>query len=486
MAALAPLEVILFVGGLITAAPMLLDLFPKKDNSNLITTCKLVSGSLDTQDGDLPALHLFDRNGATIGLSEGESSGRDTGLGKGGFKDVRIQQVNQQKSIADLSYLSVVNGGNDATCLALISCTTPSGLSYAFTGDIAQQCDGVLGLKVPWFYSNKSVAQPPGKGEVQPACVWIDGDATNGLTTQGLGIHMESFRSSEAREADFQENRMRMCLSKPRFGVYEKMDSFDVIPFFKESPFDPQTLLDIGDKALDQNNWGTTPMDVEDFFFGQFFRRDVNETASPSDEQEGDAELSQQLFDRQGNVPAPAGPAGSPRPNPVGKANAPDAKKSTAAQGGKSTAGQRASPQGKSTTAKGNGAKANQGKSTAGGKSTAAKGKGRGAKLITAKTQGTRRAYPKAGKLVMSSKDDHSAKKLCSSGGSWGPDFYSQKEGLFCDMVNKKTYPVCDKKTTTACFDQNTRKMRRGKGNSRRDVDGVLIPVKNYNDVQVW
>ncbi|KAK4444390.1 hypothetical protein QBC34DRAFT_278801, partial [Podospora aff. communis PSN243] len=46
-------------------------------------------------------------------------------------------------------------------------------------------------------------------------------------------------------------------------------------------------------------------------------------------------------------------------------------------------------------------------------------------------------------RLVISEFDFHSAKDVCESSSSWGPDMAVVPEGLFCDMCTRKVYPIC-------------------------------------------
>ncbi|KAF2463777.1 uncharacterized protein BDR25DRAFT_347010 [Lindgomyces ingoldianus] len=47
----------------------------------------------------------------------------------------------------------------------------------------------------------------------------------------------------------------------------------------------------------------------------------------------------------------------------------------------------------------------------------------------------------------------HSSRYLCASLTSWGPDFVSFEEGIFCDMSLKKTWPLCGGKVAKNCYD---------------------------------
>lgn len=57
------------------------------------------------------------------------------------------------------------------------------------------------------------------------------------------------------------------------------------------------------------------------------------------------------------------------------------------------------------------------------------------------------------GQLIKSYDVGQSARGLCNSEGSVGPNFYSHHEKLFCDMLGKKLFPLCDGNITQECFD---------------------------------
>lgn len=55
--------------------------------------------------------------------------------------------------------------------------------------------------------------------------------------------------------------------------------------------------------------------------------------------------------------------------------------------------------------------------------------------------------------LVVSEHASHSAVQVCESDSSWGPDFVSISEGVFCDMCKRQYYPLCDgKKISTKLY----------------------------------
>ena len=91
------------------------------------------------------------------------------------------------------------------------------------------------------------------------------------------------------------------------------------------------------------------------------------------------------------------------------------------------------------------------------------------------------------GVVIISTSIYHSAKELCYSEFSWGHDFVSSSESLFCDMDLKNLWPVCSHDGHSACFDTNTSMMRPGKGLRGRDSkSGQVPPEKNYAKTIHW
>ena len=68
-----------------------------------------------------------------------------------------------------------------------------------------------------------------------------------------------------------------------------------------------------------------------------------------------------------------------------------------------------------------------------------------------------RRSEGMASKLVLGDVDGLSAKFLCESDTSVGPDLANTKEGLFCDMGEKKVYDLCSESVQAGCFDVDSK-----------------------------
>lgn len=96
-----------------------------------------------------------------------------------------------------------------------------------------------------------------------------------------------------------------------------------------------------------------------------------------------------------------------------------------------------------------------------------------------------------ARQLVVSSKGSHSATEVCDSETSFGPDFISTEEGVFCSMSQKKTFPICGREgssTADACFDLKTNTLVIAES---RDIEHTLrireaLPTTNYTIVRRW
>ncbi|KAL9616774.1 MAG: hypothetical protein Q9160_008399 [Pyrenula sp. 1 TL-2023] len=87
-------------------------------------------------------------------------------------------------------------------------------------------------------------------------------------------------------------------------------------------------------------------------------------------------------------------------------------------------------------------------------------------------------------RLVISDHSGHSARELCQSQTSVGPDFYHETERLYCDMCTKTLYGICGDKVEQGCWDQETQKIRPKKGvRARGEEVGV---EKMYRATLDW
>lgn len=392
------------VGAVLAGIPLIADLLAPKADDSITTTVRIIAGDGDFTDGDQPHVHLFDRSGNSIGASRGS----DNTIHRGQPRDVQVRQADPSRSANGAEYLALAAAGlNDAICVSIVTVTTPTGVTYNWMGDVGFQCG------LPWTYGNVMASESSEFGRVIPKCVWLDGDASNGIKTQGVGIHLPSFTSNEGREADYGRNNDHMCKSKPRLSAYEKLDFLDPIPYFKEPVADDATLVDFGDKALDEGNWDTKPTDTHGLEgLGRKTRRQAHAHSNTTrHDDEG----------RQNTATPP------PRP-----------------------------------------------------------GSGHGGKVVPYGQSGN---AMHRGRLVKSAHPSHSARELCESATSWGPDFVSLKEKLYCDMDTKTLWPCCGGDVRTACFDVEANAMRKDASSPsvrRRALAGRRIPRKTYGKVQEW
>lgn len=94
---------------------------------------------------------------------------------------------------------------------------------------------------------------------------------------------------------------------------------------------------------------------------------------------------------------------------------------------------------------------------------------------------------PHESHVVISDIDAHSAREVCDSESSHGPDFVSTTEGLFCDMCAHQLWKVCGSPDATGCFDVDTQRLRAGGNPLRRDESSAdALPEKAYTKVSHW
>lgn len=99
----------------------------------------------------------------------------------------------------------------------------------------------------------------------------------------------------------------------------------------------------------------------------------------------------------------------------------------------------------------------------------------------TKRSLSMKRSAAMSSQLVVSKDVQQSAKELCESDTSHGPDFVSVPERLFCDMGTKTLWLFCEgDEDQKPCFDPETKQLR-GVGIVGRDIRGL-----EYARVTEW
>ena len=185
-----------------------------------------------TTGGDTPGIAIFD----VVGRKIGDARGSDSNIDDGSFKDIKVISYDGMGG-RQAEYLSISKGGNDALCIAYITVTWPDNSKYVWSGDVGYSCGA------HWYPSQTTFGEAnPG---YKPKCMWIDGDDSNGISTQGLGMHITDFQSTKERAAAFNKDTDLMCKSTPRFKLYDDLTSDMSLPYFDPPlEFESGTLLD--------------------------------------------------------------------------------------------------------------------------------------------------------------------------------------------------------------------------------------------------
>lgn len=97
------------------------------------------------------------------------------------------------------------------------------------------------------------------------------------------------------------------------------------------------------------------------------------------------------------------------------------------------------------------------------------------------------------GQLVVSSQRSHNATELCDSETSFGPDFVSTEEGVFCSMSQKKTFPICGHDRDSSediriCFDLEANALVMPESEDTAHTKRIRdeLPTTNYSLIRRW
>jgi hypothetical protein len=279
-----------------------------------------------------------------------------------------------------------------------------------------------------WYYGNTTAGLDSNNGEYQPKCMWIDGDDSAGYDKKAFSFHLPSFLTNQARADQYLNDNDLMCGAAPRFSLYTDLSMTDPIKYFSHPMFDTNTLLDFDrNDTLNPANWLDTPAPIFDL------SKRETELAGNS------TGLKHMPYTKGGPVIT----------------NSTTGDSSSDSSGSQTTTTNAASSAGNSQT--GNGYR--------------------------------KQSDKHAGILIVSPQTHHKASELCDSINSYGPDFVSLSEGLFCDMAAHKTWPLCLDVGQILCFDLEAQGMRSGNATSvtgRRAIAGKMAGGKTYERVTRW
>jgi hypothetical protein len=302
----------------------------------------------------------------------------------------------------EADYLSVVRTGDNGICIALVSGKTNGGLEFMWTGDIGKQCGA------PWYPQRNAIGQLPENRDYAPACVWIDGNADDNHIWRGFNFHLSSFPGSQGdpstvtRARDLAKawkgNLDLLCKSEPRFSMYEDIEIGNSIRYFNDNPSGPSDDPEVVKKVLGTDNWAW-----------------------------GEKVPTQKLpINTGGKIPTPKIQClkdDPPECPPKGPSFNRDLQVLPNVLVPRSE--------------------------------TSLQERQAATRVYVRKRQAIH-----ADRLIITSLSYHSAVELCDSPYSLGPDMVSTLEDMFCDMSEKRLWPVCNYATASYCFDMTSQTVR--------------------------
>ena len=347
-------------------------------------------------------------------------------------------------------YLSVVRTGNDGICISLITgVTANTGRQSMWTGDLGKACGA------PWYEQANPVsdAQPP----YVPACVWLDGNGDEGHIWKGFNFHLGSFPGTNTEDSDVAniQNLLAGAWSKDRRLLCNSEPLFSL---------------------------------YEEIEIGTSIRTFVSHPATGGDP--GTPGYADNIFNEAGNwaweeTPPPTALEIDVDGTPKGNGCIP---------------GEECPPKKPSWTQT---------------LPVQEQTRRRVRRRLTEDEkihQIRKRQVIHADRLIISKIPQHSAIGLCDSPYSLGPDMVSWTEGMFCDMSEKRLWPICSDSSASYCFDMDSQTVK-GSERSSATADtplwsnsssgavtpsvavavsgnpadaSLVVPNKSYSTVTMW
>jgi hypothetical protein len=341
--------------------------------------------------------------------------------GKGEGITVAVEH-NQGPEEDPAGYILLSNLEHDAICISAIFITDDH-VSTTFFGDYGAKCGQ------SWHLSNEEI----GPERKTPKCVWLDGDNSNGLNAQAMSFHIKDMVANPDRVQQYNDVPDTMCRSTARYSFWGDLLPNSWLPFF-DPPLEYEQDSENGGLGRDKD----------------LFRvLDLSKNINKGDNMylEGNFGLpTQDDYDWMGGY--------CEENDAWGTGFCPQKPENKLKRSVSPTLNIETGP------------------------------------IVTKRntTEPAKRKHFRRGihdRLIITAKESHSARELCESESSYGPDTVSSVEGLFCDMDTKTLYPLCNgSNTADVCFDVETKQLMLSSGEKIRQ--GRSSIPKDYNRVDNW
>jgi hypothetical protein len=456
--------------------------------------------SSDSLDGNIPSINIYALDGRRVGSASG--SGKNT-WAAGSSNSVSVKNNKDTQNVQS-EYISLYGGGSNAICISAVGLKNPnSDQSFGWFGDVGVTCG------MQWHWSETNVGTTSNTQKYLPNCVWLTqfvepGDKpSNGINTCGFSMHIVDFSQvTEALSTEYAGDVNMMCGGPARFSAYSTIiDTIDPVFFLPAltykadgSDSDISAVLAGGTDLTDYtriqvNTRGEAIHPIRIPFSAPAPPPAATTTAPPAVPTIPPPPPPPSTVDGAGNFGGLLGSIPNPDAAATTAAPAVPTVPTATVDGAGSFGGvvgsipnPDAEPE-KRHTGSASRISGNSRNNTKSDNSKIAKGYKAGKAIdhmgSNNTTSGTDNTF--LGSIIHSAHPGHSAKQLCESATSYGPDAISEVEQLFCDMSTKTLYPLCSPQVTKGCFDTDVVSLRISL--SKR-FEGAN--PKNYHRVQKW
>ncbi|KUJ23952.1 uncharacterized protein LY89DRAFT_744511 [Mollisia scopiformis] len=366
--------------------------------------------------GNTPSVALFDVNGVQLGFADGS----DSSIIDGGTTQLSVGGAEGSSASETPEYVQLYATGDNAICIAWLTTTSSAsdgGDFRTWNGATATFCG------LPWY---PSTALFPGvETPYTPPCFWMSSD---GRFVDGFSARLTDFffpgnsgpaNSTSTQWAEFPDT---LCKAPGRQQFYNSTGS--CIPFYpsglsKVNDKDPETGFDIDFEAIESS------FTMSCSSAGTPFNNNVDLGQPDAGVTIADLPTTSATIDTNPSVTIPAGVTLQSSLE-LGNLKVRD----VVLEPPSITAAPEPKPKRKRTAPK----------------------KEPVLNRRVEKRSEQPHQWCEENKLVVSDFASHSAIEVCVSETSWGPDFVSTVEAIFCDMCQRRTYPLCGENGSNSSY----------------------------------